>query len=272
MMVLSVLQTAIFLVTAFALFNTSCGQDTSIFYITANDETSCGHDRTPCLTLDQFTSEDIYTSTAIILLPGDHKLSRNIEIFNVSHLYILGDSISQNLTSRVQCTSPASFLFEGIFSLEIRNIVIVSCGGTGNTFGTIEVSSVNKLDISNVTVLESTSVSVTLNVQNSNGLVTEAMFVGNAGVALQFTNASFVFEGNNTFSGNLDSAIASYDSTLVFNGVNQFTNNRARTGGGLLAVRSTIHNNGFMTFEGNTAEYGGGLYASATRMTSNRFS
>ena len=164
--------------------------------------------------------------------------------------------------------SPASFLFEGISSLEIKNTAIVSCGGGGSS-GALQVRSVQQFYISNVTLQESASVS--LNVQDSNGLVTGARFIGNTGAGMNTTNSTVVFEGNNTFSDNLDSGIASYNGTLQFSGVNQFTNNAATsTGGGISAIKSTINCSGNMMFECNSAEqYGGGVYASGTRMISN---
>ena len=111
------------------------------------------------------------------------------------------------------------------------------------------------------------SAGVSLNVQDSNGLVTEARFIGNTGTGMNIANSTVVFEGNNTFSDNLDGGIASYNSTLEFIGVNQFTNNTATSGGGISAISSTINRSGNMTFEYNSAEQCGGVYARGTRMT-----
>ena len=245
-------------------FCVSCnGKEISRYYITPDPETSCGEDHEPCLTLDQFASENLSNSSAtLILIPGYHNLTRNIEIVGVDHFFILADS-----SVTIQCTSPASFLFENISNLEIRNTAIVSCGGGGSS-GALQVRSVQQFNISNVTLQESTSVS--LNVQDSNGVATGARFIGNTGAGMKTTNSTVVLEGNNTFSDNLDGGIASYHSTLEFIGVNQFTNNTATiNGGGISAISSTINCSGNMTFEYNSAgRYGGGVYASGTRMTS----
>ena len=246
----------------FLLMTLCCcyGKEISRYYVTPDPETSCGEDHEPCLTLDQFASENINKSAVLFLIPGNHSLSRNIEIVGVKQFSILA-----NTSVNIQCTSPASFLFEGISSLEIRNTAIVSCGGGGSS-SALKVRSVQQFDFSNVILQESAN--VTLNVQYSNGLVTGARFIGNAGAGMNITNSTVVFEGNNTFSDNLDGGIASYNSTLQFIGVNQFTKNTATRGGGISAISSTINCSGNMTFEYNSAEkYGGGVYLSGTRMT-----
>ena len=230
-----------------------CGQDITRYNITPD---SCDH----CLTLDEFASNNTNESVALFLSPGNHTLTRNIEIVRVDQFSILADT-----SVTIQCASPASFLFEGISNLEIRNTAVVSCGGGGSS-GALQVKSVKQFDFNNVTLQESANIS--LNVQDSNGLVTGARFIGNAGAGVNITNSTVVFDGNNTFSDNLDGGIASYDSTLEFIGVNQFTSNTATSGGGISAISSTINCSGNMTFEYNSAEkFGGGVYLSGTRMT-----
>ena len=244
-------------------FCVSCnGKEISHYYITPDPETSCGEDHEPCLTLDQFASGNLSNSSAtLILIPGQHNLAESFEVVGVDNFSILA-----NTSVTIQCTSPASFLFENISNLEIRNTAIVSCGGGGSS-GALQVRSVQQFNISSVTLQESASVS--LNVQESNGLVTGARFIGNTGAGMKTTNSTVVLEGNNTFSDNLDGGIASYHSTLEFIGVNQFTNNTATiNGGGISAISSTINCSGNMTFEYNSAERYGGVYASGTRMTS----
>ena len=231
-----------------------CGQDITRYNITPD---SCDH----CLTLDEFASNNTNKSVALFLSPGNHTLTRNIEMVGVDQFSILADT-----SVTIQCASPASFLFEEINNIEIKNTAIVSCGG-GDSSRALQVRSVQHFNLSNVTLQESASVS--LNVQDSNGLVTGARFIGNTGAGMNITNSTVVFEGNNTFSDNLDGGIASYDSTLQFSGVNQFTNNTATiNGGGISAISSTINCSGNMTFEYNSAEKnGGGIYLSDTRMT-----
>ena len=231
-----------------------CGQDITHYNITPE---SCDH----CLTLDEFASNNTNESVALFLSPGNHTLTRNIEMVGVDQFSILADT-----SVTIQCASPASFLFEEINNLEIRNTAIVSCGGGGSS-GALQVRSVQHFNFSNVTLQESANVS--LNVQDSNGLVTGARFIGNAGAGMDIANSTVVFDGNNTFSDNLDGGIASYNSTLQFIGVNQFTNNTATSGGGISAISSTINCSGNITFEYNSAEQcGGGIYLSGTRMTS----
>ena len=65
----------------------------------------------------------------------------------------------------------------------------------------MQVRSVQQFDFSNATLQESASVS--LNVQDSNGLVTGARFIGNAGAGMDITNSTVVYERTNTFSGTL---------------------------------------------------------------------
>ena len=243
-----------FLLVVLCVLHGCCGEDITHYNITTD---SCDH----CLTLDEFASNNTNESVALFLTAGNHTLTRNIEISGVDQLSILADT-----SVTIQCTSPASFLFEGISNLEITNTAIVSCGGGGSS-GAVQVRSVQKFDFSNVTLQESASVS--LNVYDSNGLVTGARFIGNTGAGMNIENSTVVFEGNNTFSDNLDGGIASYNSTLQFSGVNQFTNNTATSGGGISAISSTINCSGNMTFEYNSAERdGGGVYARGTRMTS----
>ena len=260
------LPTAGFLLCLLAIvtFCVSCnGKEISRYYITPDPKTSCGEDHEPCLTLDQFASENSNESVTLILIPGHHTLYRNIEIVGVDHFSILANT---SVTIQCKLTSPASFLFEDISNLEISNTAIVSCGGGGNS-DALNIRSVQHFNLSNVTLQESAGVS--LNVWDSNGLVTEARFIGNTGAGMNIANSTVVFEGNNTFSDNLDGGIASYYSTLEFIGVNQFTNNTATRGGGISAISSIINCRGNMTFEYNSAEQrGGGVYARGTRMTS----
>ena len=260
------LPTAGFLLCLLAIvtFCVSCnGKEISRYYITPDPKTSCGEDHEPCLTLDQFASENSNESVTLILIPGHHTLYRSIEIVGVDHFSILANT---SVTIQCKLTLPASFLFEDISNLEISNTAIVSCGGGGNS-GALNVRSVQYFNLSNVTLQESAGVS--LNVQDSNGLVTEAKFIRNTGAGMNIANSTVVFEGNNTFSDNLDGGIASYYSTLEFIGVNQFTNNTATRGGGISAISSTINCSGNMNFEYNSAEqHGGGVYARGTRMTS----
>ena len=231
-----------------------CGQDITRYNITPD---SCDH----CLTLDEFASNNTNESVALFLSPGNHTLTRNIEMVGVDQFSILADT-----SVTIQCASNASFLFEEINNIEIRNTAIVSCGGGGSS-GAVQVRSVQHFNLSNVTLQESASVS--LNVQDSNGLVTGARFIGNAGAGMDIAKSTVVFDGNNTFSDNLDGGIASYNSTLQFIGVNQFTKNTATRGGGISAISSTINCSGNMTFEYNSAEQcGGGICLNGTRMTS----
>ena len=245
-----------FLLVVFSvIFYGCCGQGITRYNITPD---SCDH----CLTLDKFASNNTNESVALFLSPGNHTLTRNIEMVGVDQFSILADT-----SVTIQCASNASFLFEEINNLEIRNTAIVSCGGGGSS-GAVQVRSVQQFDFNNVTLQESASTS--LNVQDSNGLVAGARFIGNTGAGMNITNSTVAFEGNNTFSNNLDSGIASYDSTVWFIGVNQFTNNTATiNGGGISAISSTINCSGNMTFEYNSAERcGGGICLSGTRMTS----
>ena len=231
-----------------------CGQDIARYNITPD---SCDH----CLTLDEFASNNTNGNVALFLSPGNHTLTRNIEMVGVDKFSILADT-----SVTIQCTSNAYFLFEEINNLEIRNTAIVSCGGGGSS-GALQVRSVQHFNFRNVTLQESASVS--LNVQDSNGLVTGARLIGNAGAGMNIANSTVVFDGKNTFSDNLDGGIASYNSTLQFIGVNQFTKNTATRGGGISAISSTINCSGNMTFEYNSAEQcGGGIFLSGTRMTS----
>ena len=242
----------------------SCCQAISLYYITPDPVISCGEGHEPCLTLDQFAAtENIEINATMVLTPGRHTLTRNIEIIAFSYFSILAEK-----SVNIQCTSPASFLFEDISNLEIRNTAIVSCGG-GNSSGALQVQSVQQLNIINVTLQE--NVGVSLLVQDSNGLLRNTMFFGNTGAGMNITNSTIVFEGSNTFSDNLDGGIALYRSTLQFCGVNQFINNTATSGGGISAISSTINcsRSRIMIFENNSAKkYGGGFYAFGSRISS----
>ena len=115
----------------------------------------------------------------LILFPGYHSLARNVEIVGVEYFSILA-----NTSVRIQCTSPASFLFKGIAKLEIRNTDIVSCRG-GGCSGALQIMSVQQFNTTNVTLQESASVS--LKVHDSNGLVTGARFIRNTGAGMNIT-------------------------------------------------------------------------------------
>ena len=242
-----------FLLVVLCVLHGCCGEDIARYNITPD---SCDH----CLTLDEFASNNTNESVALFLTTGIHTVTRNIEIAGVDQFSILADT-----SVTIQCISNASFLFENISNLEITNTAIVSCGGGGSS-GALQVKSVQQFNFSNVTLQDSAGVS--LNVQDSNGLVTGARFIGNTGTGMNIMNSTVAFEGTNTFSDNLDGGIASYNSTLEFIGVNQFTNNTATSGRGISAISSTINCSGNMTFEYNSAEQcGGGVYARETRTT-----
>ena len=57
----------------------SNGKEISRYYITPDPETNCGENHEPCLTLDKFASENSNGSVTLILIPGHHNLTRNIE-------------------------------------------------------------------------------------------------------------------------------------------------------------------------------------------------
>ena len=235
------------------------GQNTSHYCITPEPEMSLDEHHDLCITLDQFFGENVSKNATLNLIPGHHTLTRRVEVVDVHHFSILGNS-----SASIHCTSPTSFLFEGIYNLEIRNIAIVSCG-SGNSSSAIQVRSVQQLDVTNVTLQESAGES--LNVQDSTGRLTGVRFTGSTGAGLNIVTSTILFEGSNTFSDNLNGGITSYCSTLQFSGVNQFARNIAKNGGAISATNSTINCLGNMSFEYNSAElYGGGIFANATKV------
>ena len=152
-------------------------------YITPDPETSCGEDREPCLTLDQFASENSNGSVTLILIPGHHNLTRNIEkLVLIISLFLLM-AVSQ---SNVHHLLPSSLKTSLILKYKTA---IVSCGGGGSS-SALQVRSVHKFRISKVTLQESASVS--LSVQDCNGLVTGARFIGNTGAGNNITNSTII--------------------------------------------------------------------------------
>ena len=256
----SLQQTALILLATFTVVLSCHGQDNATcYFITPDNNTNCNDTLNftcdYCLTLDGIDSKNIsMKAVALFFLPGDHTLTKCIDMHDgLFSMEGLGD-----VSSRIECTPPASFLFENVSNLTIRNTAMVSCGA-------LQITSVQQFILSNVTFMN-TSISVL----SSNGLVRGAKIEGNAGAGINITKSTVVFEEINTFTENLNGGIASYNSTINFIGENHFKNNTAMCGGGISAIKSSILNfNGTINFEDNFADKGGGLYASESKLTNN---
>ena len=100
---------------------TSCSVQ-SIYYVTPTPNTSCPGE--PCHTLSEYVAGQYFNNlpenTTMEFLPGNHTLERTISVTNLTWLTLHGDSSSlPEITSRIECTWPAGFVFTDIRELHI---------------------------------------------------------------------------------------------------------------------------------------------------------
>ena len=103
----------------------------STYYVTPTPNTPCP--RESCHTLSEYVAGQFFSNlpvnTAMEFLPGNHTLEQTISVTNVTWLTLHGDSsFLPEVTSRIECTWPAGFVFTNITELYISAMAFISCG------------------------------------------------------------------------------------------------------------------------------------------------
>ena len=266
---------------------TTCSDHTT-HYIKPTANVPCPAD--PCLTLSEYAQQIhhyLTSNTTLLFLPGDHVLSVNFTVENVSNfeIYAKLTSTADNHTasgSRIVCQGLVGFTFRHITHMKVHGLTFNSCGkgAVGHDYYTDQ------------DYLTTYGVSVYLG-QDIN--ILNCLFQDSIGTALGVFYSSLVLKGSNSFTNNcrgcsdrnhtcicLGGGIHTYNSTLNFEAENNtfadtsdfiseaenstFTNNSAEDGGGIYAWQSTLNFTGNTTFRNNSADKSGGgiraLYSS----------
>ena len=229
---------------------TSCSAQ-STYYVTPTPDTPCPGE--PCHTLSEYVAGQFFNNlpvnTTMEFLPGNHTLEQTISVTNLTWLTLHGDSSSlPKVTSKIECTWPAGFVFTNIAELHISVLAFISCGH--NNSAAASITSVQQSDISNCTF------------QNSSNIYKYTNEPGTQlGGALSVKDGTLTLTGN-TFQSNfadLGGALYVADGTLNFTG-NTFQYNSAGVYGGALYVVDGTFNFTGNTFQNNSAFSGGALY------------
>ena len=236
---------------SFLLLSTICSGH-AIYYIKPTPNTLCPED--PCFTLSEYAQQSphhLTSNTTLLLLPGDHALSVNLTVENVSGFEVFSSADSH--ATRIVCQALVGFSFRNISHLTMHGLTISSCG-----MGTIISSFPTAYGVSIYSVLDTR--------------IADCSFQDSDGTALGVFHSSLDLRGSNHFTNNcrrcgmdncscIGGGIFANMSTLMFTGNNMFIANSAKSGGGIYAISNT-----FITFSGNSilrnnlAEVGGGIY------------
>ena len=223
---------------------TSCSAQ-STYYVTPTPNTPCPGE--PCHTLYEYVAGQYFNNlpvnTTMEFLPGNHTLEQTITVTNLTWLTLHGDSSSlPEVTSRIECTWPAGFVFTNIAELHISVLAFISCGHHNSA--AVTITSVWQSDISDCTF------------QNSSNTYTSDYFEPDKqGGALFVEHSTLTLTGNTFQHNSADSGGALYvwHGTFNFTG-NTFQNNSADSGGALHVV------DGICNFTGNTFQYNSAGY------------
>ena len=222
----------------------------STYYVTPTPETPCPGE--PCLSFVEHTRQGggHLENSTLVFLPGTHTIESSIEIGNLTSLTLLGDPSSlPQVTSRINCSQPASISFQYIENLFITTLSIVSCGSEGNDYhgAAVVAELVTNLTISNGLFQNNT---------NLNGFKGGALAV----VFSSLTVSRTTFESNSASYGG---GVYIRNSVANFNG-NSFISNSGRINGGAVFVDSGLNSLSSLTSANFTENYfshngGGGV-------------
>ena len=260
-------------------------------------DTPCPAD--PCLTLSEYAQQPhhyLTSNTTLLLLPGDHALSVNFTMENVSEFEIHAEQLSshvENQAVKIVCKGSVSFVFRNISHLTLHSLAFDSCGKYSDEYVQLN-SSINYQTAYGISILSGENTSITnclfqdsigsalgvfhssLVLRGSNSFTHNCKGCSNKsciclGGGIYTDNSILLFTGNNTFrdsSSRVSGGIFAYYSTLIFNGDSSFRNNSAEVGGGgIFAHFSTLNITGNCIFSDNLAEYGGGIQSWYSNVT-----
>ena len=240
----------------------------------------------PCLTLSQYAQQPhhyLTSNTTLLLLPGDHVLSVNFTVENVSDFEIRAaqlSSPSENQTVKIVCQELVGFAFENVLRISLYGLTFNLCGkGTYADYVPmygVKLYFGRDTQIANCSFQDSIGTAVgvfnsSLYLRGSNSFTNNCVKCsGNTCFCLQLgggicTRAStLIFTGDSTFRGNtakFGGGIFAYNTTLNFRGDSIFSDNLAGNGGGIKAFYCILNFLGNISFSNNSAKYGGGIDA-----------
>ena len=249
-----------------AMLLISCSAQ-STYYITPTPDTPCPGE--PCHTLHEYVAGQYFNNlpvnTTMEFLPGNHTLEQTISVANVPRLALRGDSSSlPEVTSRIECTWPAGFVFVDITELYINAMAFISCGHHNRA--AVRIKSVQQSNISYCSFhnnVNTDSNGGALYIHNSHAVLTVNEFQHNTaevggGLFIESSNLNLT---RNTFHNNSadynGGALHVEFSTLSLTG-NTFQNSSAGDGGALYVEEYSILSLTGNTFQSSSAGYDGG--------------
>ena len=194
-------------------------------------------------------------------LPGNHTLESTIFVINLLRLAFHGDSASlPEITSMIECTWPAGFIFKNISKLHISALAFILCGHYNynrnggalhiqNSYVVLAVNTFfhNTAQVGGAVTAESSNLNLTGNTFHSNS----AQYGGAV-----YLNTSYSIMTGNTFQSNFadhfGGAFYTHKSTLNLLG-NIFQNNSAVNCGGVLYVENSALDLTGNKFQNNSA-------------------
>ena len=168
-------------VLSFLLLSTICAGHTT-HYIKPTPSTPCPVD--PCFTLSDYVQQrrrNLTSNTTLLLLPGDHVLSVNFTVEDVSGFEIL--SLADGHQTRIVCQGLVGFSFRNISHVTMHGLRINSCSK-----GTAMFSFPTAYGLTVHSVLDTS--------------ISNCSFQDSAGTALGVFNSGLDLRGSNHFTSN----------------------------------------------------------------------
>ena len=203
-----------------------------MYHITPNSSDPC---TMPCSNLTlfsaNFSSFLSFQNTTVILLPGKHYLSTQLQVFHQNHFLMA----SLNTTAQVVCEDTSLISFNNTQVVHIMNIEFIACGHN-------QFQKVNELVLVNTKFVGTISSGTALELSETNAQITSSAFFSNAnGTLLKLTDQLKLIK-----------------KILGVQGT-EFNTNGTWVGGAIAAIHSNIGIESSM-FENNSAEIGGALF------------
>ena len=178
------------------------------------------------------------SNTTLLLLPGDHVLSVNFRVENVSNIEINTAQLfshAENQAVKFVCKGYVGFIFRNISHLTLHSLMFDSCGKYTDEY--IKLNS---------RIYHQTAHGISIH-SGKNTKITNCSFQDSIGTALGVINSSLDLRGSNKFMNNclrcsnrnqtcicLGVGIHANTSILLFTGNNIFRDSSAEDGGGIL--------------------------------------
>ena len=216
-----------------------------------------------CLTLTEFAQNSSFprSSVKLVLDPGEHELTEDLNIEGADVLSILAANASGQTV--INCDLTAAFEFVNVRTISIENVAFVSCGK--NSSG-ISLSGIDSLSFSKVSL--SQSIAGALYIKSSPAVMLEDFVVlGNFNsthTIIQFENSEVRFTGTTVISNNsIGALMLNCNQSMTYPEVifdiedskidieNLIVENNTSPGGVVRVNGNVFHGNGIWTFYRN---------------------